>query len=226
LPEFLTEREINKLIDGVSDLRDKTILEVMYSTGCRPKELREMKISCMDLVEGEIKVMGKDWDGAYRKERFVLFTKRAMVLLKKYLKQRIPKQGFEDTVFLNDEGEALTPQELNRMVKRHIKELLLRDIKHPNTAYIIRHSFATHLLNRGVDLIYISIMMGHRNVVATQFYTHLAVEKLCLTHKKFHPRENPQAIRPWKDPVWPSTAIVSKNAVDWAKKILEVNNGL
>jgi integrase/recombinase XerD len=168
-----------------------------------------MKISNMNLVERQIKVMGKDWDGAYRKERFVLFTDRAIRLIKEYLKQRTPMQGFEDNLFLNVTGEALTPQELNNMVKKYIKEILLRDIKHPNTAYIIRHSFATCLLNRGVDLLYISILMGHKNVEATQFYTHLAIEKLCLEHKRCHPRENPKYIAPYcKEPVWPNRSIV------------------
>ena len=194
LPEWLTEPEVNKLIDSVDNLRDKTILELMYATGCRPKELRSIQISKIDFTTREIRVMGKDEDGAYRKERFILFTKRALTLVKRYLKERRPQPSFEDILFLNGNGEGLSPDELNKMVKGHIKTILLRDIKHPNPAYILRHSFATNLMNRDVGEQYLSPLMGHKDFVATQFYTHLAIKRLCEQHKKFF--QFSQAVRP------------------------------
>jgi len=188
LPGFLGEEDINTLIDTVSDLRDKAVLETLYSTGCRPKELREMKISKVDFKSGEICVMGKNGHGEYMKERIVFLTNRALRLIKKYMKIRKPAQGNEDILFLNDAGVKLTPEELNKMVKGYVREILKKEVTHPNAAYILRHSFATALMNREVNLAYIAELLGHESYSSTQIYTHVTTKRLLEAHEKFHPR--------------------------------------
>ena len=188
LPEFLTEQEINRLIDSVQDLRDKAILETMYATGCRPKELRSIQISKIDFNTREIRVLGKDGHGAYTKERILLFTERAGRLMQQYILIRKPKTEYQDFLFLNNKGEDLSASELNKMVVGYIFKILSRKIVHPNGAYIIRHSFATAMMNRGVDLPYISEYLGHANYSSVQVYTHTGIDRLIQVHKRCHPR--------------------------------------
>jgi integrase/recombinase XerC len=227
LPEFLCEEEVDRLIDGVDNLRDKTILETMYSTGCRPKELRGMRISSIDFKSREIRVFGKNAHGAYIKERIILFTKRAGELMQTYILTRKPMAQYKDILFLNDKGKELTALEINNMVKDYVFKILHREIKRPNAAYILRHSFATAMMNRGVDLPYISEYLGHDNFSSVQVYTHTSIERLIKVYRKCHPSENPRYITPYcKEPVWPNNAVIPKDIVDWAKNILEANNGL
>jgi len=188
LPEFLTGREINRLIDSVEVLRDRAILETMYATGCRPKELRDMKVSNINFTTKEIRVMGKNGEGSYTKERILLVTEKALSLIMKYIEKRKPKPGFEDILFLNRRGEALSAGELNNMVKKRVFGVLGKKIERPNPAYIIRHSFATMMMNRNVGLPYISEMMGHESYISTQVYTHTSTQRLVEVHRKFHPR--------------------------------------
>lgn len=218
LPEFLCEQEVNRLIDSVVNLRDKAILETMYATGCRPKELKDIQISKVDFDKREIRVFGKNGHGEYVKERILLFTKRAGNLIQQYIPTRKPKAEYKDILFLNDKGEVLSAKELNDMVIDYIYKILHRKIERPNAAYILRHSFATAMMNRGVDLPYISEYLGHSNFSSVQVYTHTSVEHLLKQHKKFHPRNNPKYISSYyKEPEWPVKNIVCMN---WARKIL------
>jgi integrase/recombinase XerC len=187
LPEFLCEEEMDRLIDSVQDLRDKAILETMYATGCRPKELRSIQISKIDFDKREIRVFGKDSQGAYTKERILLFTERAGRLMQQYICIRKPKTECQDILFLNSEGKGLSARELNQMVVGYIFKILGRKIAHPNGAYIIRHSFATAMMNRGVDLPYISEYLGHDNFSSVQVYTHTGIERLIKVHRECHP---------------------------------------
>lgn len=223
LPEFLCEKEVDRLIDGVDNLRDKVILETLYSTGCRPKELRSFKISAIDFNTREIRAFGKNGRGEYVKERIILFTKRARDLIQQYLPTRRARIGYEDILFLNDEGEGLSAKELNKMVAEHIFNILHRKIKRSNPAYILRHSFATAMLNREVDLCYISKYLGHDNISSSQAYTHIAIDHLKEQFKKYHPRENPKYIAPYcKEPEWVNKAIIPKDTLEWARGILGV----
>lgn len=187
LPEFLTEQEMDRLIDSVQDLRNKAILETMYATGCRPKELRSIQISKIDFNTREIRVFGKDSQGAYVKERILLFTERAGRLIRRYILTRKPKTEYQDILFLNSKGEGLSARELNQMVVGYFFKILGKKMAHPNGAYIIRHSFATAMMNRGVDLPYISEYLGHSNYSSVQVYTHTGIDRLIKVHKKYHP---------------------------------------
>ncbi len=226
LPEFLCEQEVDKLIDSVDNLRDKTILELGYATGARPKELRSIQISDIDFNTREIRVFGKNAHGAYVKERILLFTKRALNLIKQYLKERKPALGFEDVLFLNKRGEGLSAKELNDMVLDYVFKILHRKIERPNASYILRHSFATAMMNRGVDLTHISEYLGHENLSSVQVYTHIAIDHLTEIIKKCHPRENPKYIAPYcKEPEWPTKEVTTRklpeDVVKWAKMILK-----
>lgn len=210
LPEFLCLDEINRLIDSVQDLRDKAILEIMFATGCRPKELREIRISKIDFEGQEIRVFGKDSQGAYMKERILLFTKRAGDLIKRYIPTREPKDEYRDILFLNSDGEGLSAKELNDMVKDYIFKILHKKIERPNASYILRHSFATMMYNRGVDLPYLSEFLGHSSFNSVQTYTHTGIERLMKAHSQYHPRE--------QDIKRPTNDIVCLN---WARGILK-----
>jgi integrase/recombinase XerC len=217
LPEFLCEQEVDRLIDSVDNLRDKTILETLFATGCRPKELRSIQISKIDFESREIRVLGKDGHGAYVKERILLFTKRAGRLMQRYIPIREPKTKYQDILFLNSKGEDLNARELNQMVVGYIFKILGKKIAHPNGAYIIRHSFATAMMNRGVDLPYISEYLGHSNFSSVQIYTHTGIDRLIKVHKKCHPLENPPGIYQRQERREGPSAV----SLEWAKKILK-----
>lgn len=194
----------------------------MYASGCRPRELRTIQISKIDFEAREIRVMGKCGDGSYRKERILLITKRALDLIKQYLTERKSRLDFEDVLFLNDRGEGLSASELNKMVKKYVFQILHKEIKHNNPAYILRHSFATMMMNRDVDIPYIAQFLGHEAFSSTQIYTHTSIKRLIEQHKKFHPLENPKHIVPYcEEPERPSWAVVKR-----AKETVEKRKGV
>ena len=189
LPDFLTEAEIDLLINGIDNLRDKTIIEVMISTGVRPRELRTIKVSDIDFSTGEIRVFGKNGNsGFYTKPRVVFLTQRALDLVNQYLPTRQAKWGAKDILFLNEQGKGIETKELNNMVKRHISDILHREITRKNASYILRHSFATILMNREVGFVFISELLGHKNFTSTQVYTHVDWTRLKKVYDECHPR--------------------------------------
>ncbi|MFM2229095.1 MAG: Tyrosine recombinase XerD [Bacteroidota bacterium] len=190
LPDTLNVDEIDQLIAAI-DLskpegeRNRAMLEVLYGCGLRVSELVELKISDLFLEEGYIKVTGKG-----NKQRFVpiaAYTLNYIQLYRKTIRahQEIQK-GFEDTLFLNRRGKALT----RAMIFTIIKELAAKiNLKKSISPHTFRHSFATHLLENGADLRAIQMMLGHESITTTEVYVHLDRRHLTQIVHQFHPRK-------------------------------------
>ncbi len=187
LPTYLTIEEVEELL-SLQDLsnptgkRDKAILELMYATGLRASEIVELRMEDIELDEGFIYVMGKGG-----KRRMVPTGEIALKYLRIYLDVReefLSGKG-SNYVFLNYTGEPLTRQGLWKIIKKYGKKIGIADKLTPHT---LRHSFATHLLERGADLRSIQIMLGHSRISTTQIYTHIAAERLKRMWEKYHPR--------------------------------------
>ncbi|HTZ11672.1 MAG TPA: tyrosine recombinase XerC, partial [Candidatus Margulisiibacteriota bacterium] len=185
LPSFMTEEEVSNLIDSVfaknesgeRALRDKAILETFYSTGIRISELVGLNNADMDLISGILKVLGKG-----RKERIVPIGEAAIAAIRKY---QAKKKKESEAVFLNKQGKRISVRGVRDVVKKYIRRLGMRPGLSPHT---FRHSFATHLLNRGADLRTVQELLGHANLSTTQIYTHLTTERLKNIYDKAHPR--------------------------------------
>ncbi len=187
LPTYLTIEEVEELL-SLPDLsnstgkRDKAILEIMYATGLRASEMVELRMEDIELDEGFIYVMGKGG-----KRRMVPTGEIALKYLRIYLDVReefLSGKG-SDYIFLNYKGEPLTRQGLWKIIKNYGKKI---GIAYKLTPHTLRHSFATHLLERGADLRSIQIMLGHSRISTTQIYTHIAAERLKRIWEKYHPR--------------------------------------
>ena len=182
LPQFLTEEEVEKLIDIVAPrdelgLRDKAILETFYSTGMRISEVVGLNFSDVDFISGVVKVRGKG-----KKERMVPIGEHAISAIRKYQEAR-NKQT--DAIFLNKKGLRLTDRGVRGIFSKYIR---LASIKQGISPHTLRHSFATHLLNRGADLRSVQELLGHANLSTTQIYTHVTTERLKNIYDKAHPR--------------------------------------
>lgn len=185
LPSFLDLFQANKLMSqpsqqNVLGLRDLTILEVLYSTGVRASELVGMNLSDVDFSNQVIKVMGKG-----KKERIVPFGGKAKDALLKYLSKRNELKPSGDALFLNRRGGRLTARSLGRIVNRYIGMISEMKKKSP---HVLRHTFATHLLDRGADLRAVQELLGHASLQSTQIYTHITTERLKKIYKQAHPR--------------------------------------
>ncbi len=183
LPNFLTYKEILKILeipykDKWLYLRDKAIIELLYSTGIRVGELANLKINDINFVDELIKVKGKG-----KKERMVPVGKIALNCLIEYIEKRPNKK--EEFVFLNKYGGRLTERSIERIIKKYS---LIQGINKKVTPHTFRHTFATHLLDRGADLRFVQELLGHERITTTQIYTHLTIEKLKELYEKFHPR--------------------------------------
>lgn len=182
LPIFLTEDEVTKLIESpdakeVFGLRDRAILETFYSTGMRISELVGLNIENIDFFGGVVKVMGKG-----KKERLVPIGDKALRIIREYInKNKQPPAA----VFLNKNGKRITVRGVRLILDKYIRRTALREDVSPHS---LRHSFATHLLNRGADLRSVQELLGHANLSTTQIYTHLTTEKLKSVYDKAHPR--------------------------------------
>jgi len=184
LPSFMTEEEVGKLIESAfaknekdeQGLRDRAVLETFYSTGIRISELVGLNVDDVDLIGGIAKVLGKG-----RKERIVPIGEVAISFIRKYLDKR-KKQS--DSLFLNKSGIRISTRGVRNIVRKYI---LLAGLKQGISAHTFRHSFATHLLNRGADLRTVQELLGHANLSTTQIYTHLTTDKLKSVYDKAHP---------------------------------------
>lgn len=182
LPTFLTEEEVRQLIESSLPkdemcLRNRAILETFYSTGIRIQELRDLDIENVDFIGGVVKVRGKG-----KKERLVPIGDIATGAIRKYLDARKKES---QVLFLNKRGGRITTRGIRNIVKKYIT---LAGIKQEVSAHTLRHSFATHLLNRGADLRSVQELLGHAHLSTTQIYTHLTTEKLKSVYDKAHPR--------------------------------------
>ena len=189
LPVTLTTNEIDKIINSIDDksknkLRNIALLEVLYSCGLRVSELITLKISDLFFKESLIKVTGKG-----NKERFVPISDEAKNYIDNYIIQKRNlqkiKKSHEDTLFINERGTGLT----RVMIYLIINDLnKIADIKKRIGPHTFRHSFATHLLENGADLITIQNMLGHENIITTERYLHVNKKHLVESMSKFHPR--------------------------------------
>ncbi|MBL8872139.1 MAG: tyrosine recombinase XerC [Planctomycetaceae bacterium] len=189
LPHFLTSDEVERLLnspprDDVLGLRDRAILETMYSAGLRVSEVVGLNDGDIDLEEGLARVRGKG-----RKERMSPLGRFAIAALHKYAyhRERSPKEptGKTAPVFVNRFGRRLTTRSVARMLEKYIQ---LTGLDQRTTPHTLRHSFATHLLDRGADIRSVQELLGHKSLVTTQIYTHLSTANLKEVYEKAHPR--------------------------------------
>lgn len=189
LPHFLTSDEVERLLnspprDEVLGLRDRAILETMYSAGLRVSEVVGLNDGDIDLEEGLARVRGKG-----RKERMSPLGRFAIAALHKYAhhRERSPKEptGKNAPVFVNRFGRRLTTRSVARMLEKYIQ---LTGLDQRTTPHTLRHSFATHLLDRGADIRSVQELLGHKSLVTTQIYTHLSTANLKEVYERAHPR--------------------------------------
>jgi integrase/recombinase XerC len=176
-PQNASERPFSNR-EGMK-LRDRAILELLYSSGLRVGELVGLNLNQLDMDIGIVKVMGKG-----RKERIVPVGKKAVEALEVYLKERRLLNG-DVPLFVNSRGGRLTTRSVGRLIKKYIKRSgIFRRI----SPHSLRHSFATHLLDAGADIREIQEMLGHASLSTTQRYIHLSMGKLMEVYDKAHPR--------------------------------------
>ena len=186
LPVVLDENRVGKLVqcppaDTLAGLRDKAILETLYSTGIRVSELVGLDTDDVDFISGVAKVLGKG-----SKERIVPIGDPALNAIRRYNDKRDEwKPRDKDAVFLNKSGRRLTDRSVRRVVDKYIR---LCGIAEHISPHSLRHSFATHLLDRGADLRSVQELLGHMNLSTTQIYTHVTMERLREAYDKAHPR--------------------------------------
>ena len=187
LPNFIDEKIIDELmnqpdIDTVKGLRDRAIMELFYSTGMRLSELINLDIGSINTKDHLIKVVGKG-----NKDRLIPFGKRAKFCIENYLKKRALalKSSFKGTpLFVNSKNQRVPKRTIQRRVSNYIK--LVAEGKRLGP-HILRHSFATHLMNKGADIRAVGDLLGHSNLSSTQIYTHVKPERMREIYKQSHP---------------------------------------
>ncbi len=188
LPHSLTETEVDTLLDAPNTedprgMRDRTMLEVLYATGLRVSELVTLGLHQINLRQGVIRVIGKG-----NKERLVPIGEEANDWLERYINEArasFLKGSINDALFPSSRGRAMTRQTFWHIIKRYAKQA---GIDKPMSPHVLRHAFATHLLNHGADLRVVQMLLGHSDISTTQIYTHVARERLKKLHAEHHPR--------------------------------------
>lgn len=189
LPKDLTESQVDALLESPSiedpiELRDKAMLEVLYATGLRVSELVNLEISDVSLRQGVVRVIGKG-----NKERLVPLGEEAIYWLEyyfKYARNDLLKNGPIDVLFPSRLGKKMTRQTFWHRIKYYA--ILIGINIDALSPHVLRHAFATHLLNHGADLRVVQMLLGHSSLSTTQIYTHVATERLKQLHSKHHPR--------------------------------------
>ena len=189
LPEFVSNDNMDLLLDGMDfkhdfeGTRDRLIIEMFYFTGIRLTELSELKIMDIDLIKKQIKVLGKR-----NKERYIPFGNILESSINNYLTQRNEMMGEGrpgDVFFITKKGLKIYKKLVYRIVNSYLSRVSTLKKKSP---HVLRHTFATHMLNNGADLNAIKELLGHANLSATQVYTHNTIEKLKSIYNQAHPR--------------------------------------
>lgn len=191
LPKTVTPHDITEMLDDVETdtvrgLQDRAILEVFYSTGIRVSELVGLNITDVDLRSGQITVTGKG-----NKQRIIPLGKTCVDILSEFIKKRTELYGDRTdsdarrALFLAAGGQRNYVRAVRYMVEKHLQNYSEVTQKSP---HVIRHSFATHMLNNGADIRIIKEFLGHANLAATQVYTHTSVERLKNVYEQAHPR--------------------------------------
>lgn len=195
LPVHLTEQDMETLLsqpDGSQPLgrRDRAILELFYASGLRLSELESLDLDSVDLRGRMVRVMGKG-----RKERMVPFNQATERALRAWLKDRVElraknARGRDEPLFVNFRGTRLTGRSVDRLLRKYVRQFSIQSGVSPHA---LRHSFATHLLQRGADLRAIQELLGHARISTTQRYTHVNAAQLIEVYRKAHPRSNRQS---------------------------------
>lgn len=185
LPDFLYYNEIELLLDSIEvvdflSLRNKLMLEMMYGCGLRVSEVTDLKTAYINIEDRYLKVVGKG-----SKERILPFHRDIQELLKTYYKQRSNKGIESDYLFLNNRNQQLTSRGVQYILDKVVEKSSLNKKVHP---HMLRHSFATHLLDNGADIKVVQELLGHSNLSTTQIYTHVSIDTLKDVYNKAHPR--------------------------------------
>ncbi|MGY0040424.1 tyrosine-type recombinase/integrase [Pedobacter sp. NJ-S-72] len=189
LPVFIDEEKLDRLLDSgeffdetFPSVRDKMVIEMLFGTGMRLAELLGLKEADVDFYQESVKVLGKR-----KKERIIPVTKQLINQLKEYigLKSLQKFNNKTDDLFVTNKGTAVYPVFIYKIVKSYLTYISTQDKKSP---HVLRHSYATSLLNRGADLNAIKELLGHASLAATQVYTHNSIERLKSIYKQAHPK--------------------------------------
>ena len=188
LPEFLSLTEVERLLQQpdtstVVGLRDRAMIELMYSCGLRVSELCGLRVSDLRMEDGCLRCIGKG-----NKERLVPVGKQALAIVNKYLRDSRPKllgDASSPSLFLHQKGGAMHRITFWKMLRVYGRKAALRK---EVTPHMLRHSFATHLLDGGADLRSVQMMLGHADIATTQIYTHVVEDRLKQVYKAHHPR--------------------------------------
>lgn len=184
LPTVLNKNEVIKIlkeikISNILGIRDRSIVELLYSTGLRASELLDIKEKVIDFDTREIRVIGKG-----EKERIAFFSNSSKQWVLKYINEKHKKGFASEYLFLNSKGGKLTDRSLRRLIENYSKKA---GIEKEVTPHTFRHTYATYLLNKGVDIRYVQELLGHSNISTTQIYTHVSKEILRDIYIKTHP---------------------------------------
>ncbi|ADI30858.1 site-specific tyrosine recombinase XerD [Methylotenera versatilis] len=188
LPKSLNEEEVIALLNApniveAAGLRDRAMLELLYACGLRVSELVGVKVTEVSVSDGVVRITGKG-----SKTRLVPMGEEAVDWISRYLsdaRSAILQKRLCDALFVTNRGEAMTRQAFWYLIKRYA---LLAGINKHMSPHVLRHAFATHLLNHGADLRVVQMLLGHSDISTTQIYTHVARERLKQLHHKHHPR--------------------------------------
>ena len=188
LPKSLSEEEVESLLDAPnldssSGLRDRSMLELLYACGLRVTELVDIQLTEVILSDGVIRVTGKG-----SKTRLVPMGEEAVDWIKKYIAEArddILRKKTSKFLFVTNRGGAMTRQAFWYVIKKYA---VIANINKPMSPHILRHAFATHLINHGADLRVVQMLLGHTDISTTQIYIHVARERLKKIHQEHHPR--------------------------------------
>jgi integrase/recombinase XerC len=185
LPKLLGVAEVADFLDSIATdtdlgLRDRAMFETLYGGGLRVSELVGLDMGDLDLDEGLVRVRGKG-----RRERLSPIGAMAVACIRRWIPRRLPARADEKAVFLNHRGTRLSSRSVGRLLDEHQVGLGLDPASSPHT---LRHSFATHLLDRGADLRSVQELLGHRSLSTTQIYTHVTQDRLIDAFNESHPR--------------------------------------
>ena len=189
LPQFVDENEMNQLFNedlfenSFEGWRDRLIFELFYATGMRLSELTHLTFASIDLYESQIKVLGKR-----NKQRIIPFSPRLGQIITTYFEffeEKYGKVNKNCCIFVDSKMNGIYPKAVYRIVRKYLDMVTTMDKRSP---HVLRHTFATHLLNHGADIYAIKEILGHSSLVATQVYTHNSIEKLKNIYNQAHPR--------------------------------------